>query len=120
MKMVAVALAAVLGLSAGSAQAEVKGADLADMQCLALVAYLGGQAAEGTDEQAGLVGGMMYYLGRLEGRSPDTDWLAELGQFLITLEESDLQAVAPRCGMELQVKGQALISWGEAFQAGAE
>lgn len=94
-------------------------ANQADLQCMALVAVLAGLAMEeGTEQEdhatrmAGLSGGMMYYLGRLQGRSPDIDWLSELSLFLGKAEFSDLDAVAPRCGKELSETGEALIAFG--------
>lgn len=124
-------LAVVLSVSALSSAAPVAAqdanfapADRADLQCMALVAVMTGmsmeEGVEGEDATrlAGLASGMMYYLGRLEGRSPDTDWLAELGLFLDKTELADLDAVSPRCGKELMAKSQALVAFGAKSSPG--
>lgn len=115
------AVAAVSALIAASspaqAQPQVQPADLADLQCLGLAAVIAGQSEEGSAEQTGVVAGMMYFLGKLEGRTPGTDWLAELARHVEIWSPEDLQAVAPRCAQEMQVKGQALVDWGTAMQA---
>jgi hypothetical protein len=64
---------------------------------------------------AGLTGGMMYYLGRLEGRSPSIDWLRQLETYLTSIDEAELQSHLERCGAELSVKGAALVAWGETI-----
>ena len=94
-------------------------ADLADLQCMALVAVMagmgleeGGDGEEAATRMAGLAGGMMYYLGRLEGRSPGTDWLAELGIYLDKVEPGELDVFGQRCGAELTRTGQALVDFG--------
>lgn len=112
--ILAACAAASLGFAGGAqAQSQIKPADQADMQCLAVAAIVAGQAAEGTQEQAGAVGGIMYYLGKLEGRTPGVDWLAELTTHLQTLDEAGLAAAAPRCSAEMITKGQQLTEWGQ-------
>lgn len=120
MKSLTALLSAAVLLSAVPAAAQdapVSAADRADLQCMALVAVMAGMAMEegeeaATTELAGMSGGLMYYLGRLEGRSPDVDWLEQLGAWLDKAEPEDLDAVAPRCSKELMDKGQALIDFG--------
>ena len=122
MKSLAVLLAAAGLLCAAPAAAQdanLAPADLADLQCMALVAVMAGIAmeeggdGEATDaELAGMSGGLMYYLGRLEGRSPGIDWLDQLVALLDKIELEELDAVAPRCSKELMEKGQALVAFG--------
>jgi len=122
MKTLAALLGAAVLLSAAPAAAQdarLAAADRADLQCMALVIVVAGLAMEegGDDESvatelAGMSGGVMYYLGRLEGRSPGVDWLGELRAWLEKIDFDELDAVAPRCGKELMEKGQALIDFG--------
>jgi hypothetical protein len=113
--------AAVLlsALPVAAQEASLAAADRADLQCMALVAVMAGiTMEEGGDDDgaatrlAGMSGGLMYYLGRLEGRSPDIDWLAQLTDYLEKAEAEDFDAVAPRCSKELIEKGQALVDFG--------
>lgn len=83
--------------------------NLADMQCMAVYGYLAGQGDENV--AAGALG-MFYFLGRLEGRAPDVDWMREL--YLLTDTLTD-EAIAPH----FQRCGQLLIDRGEAMQAAA-
>lgn len=116
MKIMMIAAAFALTLAgAAPAMAQDMGAqDKADMQCFAALAYLGGQVGADSPEMAGLAGGMMYYLGRLEGRSPSIDWLGRLETYLTSVDEPELQSHLERCGAELSVKGAALVAWGDA------
>ncbi|NJC41769.1 hypothetical protein GGQ87_002027 [Brevundimonas alba] len=121
MKSLTALISAAVLLSAAPAVAQelnLAPADRADLQCMALVAVMAGVAMEeGGDESAsvqmaGMSGGLMYYLGRLEGRSPDVDWLAQLTAYLAKVEAEDFEAFAPRCSKELIEKGQALVDFG--------
>ncbi|WP_296166192.1 hypothetical protein [uncultured Brevundimonas sp.] len=119
-----VAIASVaLGLMAGPALAQsrdIAPADLRDVECMAVVAVAGGAAEEGSDEQIGLIGGLMYFLGRLEGRTPGTDWLSYFGTYIQAPDiEKKLEAHYERCGQEMIDKGAALEEFGEIMQAKA-
>lgn len=121
-RLLAVATAALM-LTAGAASAQtqtrIKPADQADLECMAVAAYYGGIAEEGSQEQAGLVGGLMYYLGKLRGRSPDVDWLARLRELVMAMEVTDVEALGPRCGGEMTRIGDELLTWGNEM-AGVE
>lgn len=114
------AVAAALSLYAGAATAgavDVPTQDMPDLQCMALVAYVASTAEEGSEMQSGMVGGMMYYLGRLEGRSPQVDWLARLADYVESIDEATLLAESSRCGKEMTEKGQALVAFGDKWKA---
>lgn len=121
-RLIAVATAALL-LSAGVASAQstgaLKPADRADLECMAVAAYYGGGVEDGSPEQAGLVGGLMYYLGKLQGRTPGVDWLAHLREMVLTMEPSDIEALGPRCGAEMSAIGTELEAWGNDMAAAA-
>ncbi|MBW8305053.1 MAG: hypothetical protein K0M78_14250 [Brevundimonas sp.] len=130
MKRLATALSTAALFCAAPAAAQdapLAPADRADLQCIALIAVMVGLAVERGDnpespsaELAGLSSGMMFYLGRLEGRSPGTDWLEELGRYLEKAEFEELDAVAPRCSKELTERGAALVAFGDKAPAQAE
>ena len=106
-----------LTLAAGQAQAQTSlpAEDLRDMQCLTLAAMVAGAAP--AEHQAGLTGGLMYYLGRLEGRTPGVDWLARIGEYLQRPDvETEVMAQGDRCAAEMIDKGQSLAQWGERLK----
>ena len=110
-------LSGALALAITPQTDDLKPADLADLQCLALTAYTVALVEAGTVEQAGVASGVTYYLGRLQGRSPEIDWLPRLRKFSMTLAPEDLQGFAPRCGAELSEIGNAMIAMGEHANA---
>ena len=109
-----------LGLMAGPTLAqsrEISPADMRDVECLAVTAVAVGSTQEGSSEQMGLVGGMMYFLGRLEGRTPSTDWLAYFAAYVQSPDaEKKLEPHYDRCAQEMIDKGAALEQFGEAIQ----
>lgn len=111
-------IAAVLALSTVAAPASAQTQNpqnMADMQCFASIAYLAGKSEADAIQIAGLTAGTMYYLGRLEGRSPNVDWLQQLHIYLNATDEAEIQSHLSRCGTELSAKGDALVAWGEAM-----
>lgn len=92
----------------------------ADMKCMAVFAVMLGSLGEDPIEAdaemaAGAASALSYYLGRLQGRDPDTDWMGVFGEALedVTLEE--LSREAPRCGKEMEAVGSALVAFGDKF-----
>lgn len=119
------ALLLMTATTPASAQvAPLSGADKEDIQCFALVAYMAGQTVEGSTEQTSLASGMMYFLGRLEGRAPGTDWLRVLADYILENDDArlaaELEGQRERCGGILQNRGQALMEWGARVSAAAE
>lgn len=115
----AVALSVSASLSASPVLAEeLAPADRADIQCFALTAAAANAAQADPQQMAGLVGGMMYYYGRLRGRTPDADWLAKIRTYLLSPGvEADLATQQARCGADMVETGTELAAWGEALQA---
>lgn len=112
MSMVA-ALSVALALAAPPQTNDLKLADLADLQCLAmLIAYAPSDENDSLD-QAGFASGVTYYFGRLQGRTPGVDWLPRMRKFRTTLTAEDLQGFAPRCAAELGEMGRAMIAFDE-------
>ncbi|RZJ16917.1 MAG: hypothetical protein EON91_11290 [Brevundimonas sp.] len=120
MRTMIAGLTAALALTAGAAQAqEMSAADQQDIQCFALVAAQAGEGEQSPEKMASLATAMMFYLGRMEGRSPNTDWLARIETYLRSSEVEKLPTHAERCATEMMSKGKALIDWGARLQAQA-
>jgi hypothetical protein len=124
-RLIGMTAALVLAAMATPALAQaISPTDRADMQCFVVTAVLAGQSEEGSPEQAGLATGMLYFLGRLEGRSPGTDWMQALADFILTPDDATLWAEIEshevRCLGIIENRGQALTAWGETVAAAAE
>lgn len=126
-RLIGMAAALLLAATATPASAhvnDISAADTADMQCFVLIAYVSGQAEEDSTEQSGLVGGMMYFLGRLEGREPGTDWMKALADYILSFDDDalsvEMESNRERCGGILVDRGQALTDWGATVSAAAE
>jgi len=85
----------------------------ADLRCLAIVSMTIASAA--SDTEAGLVASAMYFVGRIDSRSPGFDYRGELVRLI--RRGTDLEADAPRCGALLQQRGAALVELGNALKA---
>lgn len=118
MRKTVLALATALALSAlsqtpAAAQAKperpLTAEETADLHCMAIYSVLAaqpGQAASGAL-------GVFYFLGKLEGRDAQTDWLERFHRFVAGLTEADFSANTQRCGQILIDKGQALTELGQ-------
>lgn len=119
--LAALAATAALALFAAPAAAQdpvlpANPQDAADMQCLAMIAVMMGQVDEQTAAQ--LSPGLFYYLGRLEGRTPATDWITASGAYAAGADVGRLFAVQERCAAEMAAKGREMIEKGEAMRRG--
>ena len=111
-----VALTAALALSAPPADlSDLKPADRADLQCMTLVVAAMG-ASEDLEAAAGLASGATFYYGRLQGRTPGTDWLARLAAYARTEPGESLEANRQRCAQEMQTLSEAFTSMGTSMQ----
>lgn len=114
---VAASFAIATTASAQSASAAREPVNRADLQCMAIMAIGAGTTEQGSVEQLGLAVGMAYYLGRLEGRAPSVNWLAEFTDYLTGDFEDEVKVQADRCGTEMEAFGGRLTGWGERMQA---
>ena len=108
-----------LAVVAGPAPAQTvatPSTDAADLQCFGVFMYLGGQ---GTDPgaKAWFTGEALHYLGRLEGRSPQVDWLDRLTTYFSGPFPGEFEAQRARCGAEATARDTALQGWSTAFMA---
>ncbi len=86
-----------------------------DLTCIAVVSM----AVQSTpvDKQAGLVGGLMYFMGRIDRAAPGFDYASELARLIRAKDgEAKLRAAAPRCGTILQERGTSMQRWGGALR----
>jgi hypothetical protein len=83
--------------------------ETADLHCMAIYSVLASQP----EQAASAAVGVFYFLGRLEGRDAQTDWLERFHKFVTPLTEADLNANTQRCGQALIDRGQALTELGE-------
>lgn len=105
------ALAATLSLAvAPQAAPALSAADTADLQCLAVSMVVSGMA-ENEDVRTGLMAASMFYLGRLEGRSPNVVWLDRLSDYLKTAAPEEMQTQTQRCGTEIAAMGGRVQDW---------
>lgn len=112
-----------LAMSFAAFGQDVAAQNRSDLRCFAVIASILGEADAGADAEAraGLSAGMLYFLGRIEGRSPDYDVDAELSRMLGS--EAEMQGLEPdraRCGAILQDRGTFLVEMGRRIQDRAE
>lgn len=116
---VAAALALGLTLTAASDDLTViKPADRADLQCMALAAVTLGTSRDPT-MQVGLTSAVTYFYGRLQGRTPGTDWLQNFSDYLQGEPTAELEANRERCASMMQTLSQDFIRVGAKMAAGA-
>ena len=100
--------------AAVSARDDVVTPDTADLQCLGVFIYMGGQG-EDVAAKAWFTGHAQHYLGRLQGRSPDVDWLERLTAYFSGSFPQEFEAQRPRCAAEAETRDDALQDWSVAF-----
>ncbi|MDE8651773.1 hypothetical protein [Novosphingobium album (ex Liu et al. 2023)] len=108
----------ILPLAAASL-AVLSPADEADLRCIAIFALSGAQKnAEKSEDTAGFVGAMMYFLGRIEGRTSGFDLEGQMTRLLTgdAYSPAAIEADAARCGQEMMQRGAELEKVGNALQ----
>lgn len=124
MRKTILALSSALALSAlaqTSVQAQSKperpltAEETTDLHCMAIYSVL---AAQPDQAQSAAIG-VFYFLGKLEGRDAQTNWLDRFHKFVTPLTEADLSANAQRCGQVMIDRGQALTELGERMTRSA-
>ena len=119
--MSSLVMAASLSVSspALAVQDPVSQADRNDLECVALFALMASDPAEQVNGSVGMV----YYLGRLEGRNPGTDQVRRFYNWASTYTDAEIGAMieraAPRCGREMQTLGNTMITVGREMSQGA-
>jgi len=90
---------------------------VADAQCL----VVGARLSASSDPQQRVPGQMilMYYLGRIDGRSPNTDLEALIKTETQKMTASELQSAAGRCGKEFSARGEEIVRIGKSLSTPA-
>lgn len=99
--------------------ATVAGADpantqtIADAQCM----VVGARLSASSDPQQRVPGQMilMYYLGRIDGRSPNADLESLIKTETQKMTTSDLQSAASRCGKQFSARGEEIVRIGKSL-----
>lgn len=86
---------------------------VADAQCM----IVGAQLSASKDPQQRVPGQMilMYYLGRIDGRSPKADLRTLIKTQTQKMTESDFKDAAGRCGKEFSARGDAVVEIGKSL-----
>ena len=96
------ALAAVAALSAPADDlSDLKPQDKADLQCMA-VAIVSIGISQDEALQFTLAKGATFFYGRLQGRSPDIDWMARYAAYMRASSGPELDVHRERCAGEIQ------------------
>ena len=99
-----------------AAPQDIAAANAADLRCMAIMSEAAGTAPEA--DRAGLIGGVMFFYGRIAGRSPGFGVETEMLNLLkADPEGTSLHADRPRCAQEMQDRGAYLITMGEHITA---
>lgn len=82
----------------------------ADLQCMGLLAVAIDDPAASDALKQQYTGGMMYYLGRLEGRDARRDWIGRMLDYTDATPVQQVRSHTQRCGQELIAKGQEIFT----------
>ena len=86
---------------------------MADAQCM----VVGARLSASSDPQQRVPGQMilMYYLGRIDGRSPNADLESLIKTETQKMTTSDLESAAGRCGKEFSARGEEIVRIGKSL-----
>lgn len=104
----------LLGQLAGASLRAQDSPGDADLRCIAIIAVAVSQTKE--TERAGLVAGMMYFIGRLDSAAPGTDLQSALRRTYTGMDSAIAEAEGKRCSTMLAEKGQLLQNVGAALR----
>lgn len=87
---------------------------VADVQCI----VVGARLSESADQKQRLSGEMLltYFLGRIDGRSPNADLETMIGREAQKMTPSDFSKAARRCGAEFSARGVEFVRIGKALE----
>jgi hypothetical protein len=90
--------------------------DDSDLRCFAITSAMVSKAPP--EAQPGIAAGMMYFMGRVEGRSPSLDLETAVRRVVPSLADAAFfQAEAQRCASILQERGAYLQKMGKSEPA---
>jgi hypothetical protein len=95
--------------------AATSAANAADIRCIAAFSLAIGSVP--AEARSGVAGGMMFFYGRILGRSPGLDLEAALRKTLgATANKEEFRPDLTRCGAEMQKHGQYFTDMGKRLQ----
>lgn len=104
-----------LALAAAIAAKPLVDANEADVRCVAALALVIGQ--QGEKPEPGLAAGLLYFMGRLDGRAPGTDIEGMIRSLLAAPDATEqLKPDMIRCGALLEERGAFLEKMGKSLQ----
>jgi hypothetical protein len=109
----AAALAGALAAPAAAQDATTT----ADVRCAVAAVALAGSAGSNATLQQQATMAALYFIGKLDGRTPNLDLEASIRAEMTKMSQPDMAAEAQRCGQQLMSRGQALQTIGEHFKA---
>ncbi|HEX4196207.1 MAG TPA: hypothetical protein VHZ26_02070 [Caulobacteraceae bacterium] len=84
------------------------------MRCFAVASVLM-NSSDRNQRAAGLIGSL-YFMGRLDGRSPTLDWNKRLTAEMAAMSGSDLTAASAACGAIMAAQGRRMGEMGKEVQ----
>lgn len=88
----------------------------ADLRCFAALAAALSDAPEA--QRPGLIGGVMYFMGRVDAAAPGLDYRAEFTAMMAADPDArTIDAERPRCLAVMKERGESLVTIGEALSA---
>ena len=113
-RLLSVMTVMLMAYSANAAESD----DVADVQCM-VVAFKLMSSGKPDLRSAGLLSAV-YYIGRLDARSPNADIETLVVRQAATMTDAEFSAEAKRCGSALSQKGQEITRIGQAIIARAQ
>ncbi len=104
-------------LATAAAAVQPSPADMQDLRCMAAFASLASLSNKPDDQEKMLVG-MLYYVGKIDGRGTGFDLAGQLTALVSQpgYAEKYLLADAERCGEEMKGRGAELQKMGSAMK----
>lgn len=110
--LAATSLCAVFG---PTASAQAPDPTLSDLKCMLSSAALVSQTTD-AQQQSALQAAALYYIGVIDGRTPNLDLVSFVEANRAELESMNLGAEAIRCGAHLVTRGNVLQEAGEVLR----
>lgn len=105
----------LLSIASPVQDAPLSPADRDDLRCVAAFSVVLSAVSE--EQKAGVTAGVMYFIGRLDGRSSGFDLQANLPRAAADMDDqAKLTTEIQRCAGILASKGQELIAIGQQMQ----
>ncbi|WP_338467293.1 hypothetical protein RXV95_01680 [Novosphingobium sp. ZN18A2] len=113
-----IALPLMAAAASAATAAPVADLNLADTKCIAVIAAIASREDDPL-RKSGLASGMMYYIGRVDGRTPGYDYAGEITRLFgdKSFVENEFEGEANRCGNEMTAKGKEVRAFGQALKA---